>query len=256
MTKPNGKLQNRVAIVTGGGKGIGAVYAKALAAEGARICLADIEDCEAVVAQIKAAGGEATAKRTDVTDAKAVADLVAHAVAQFGTVDILVNNAAIFATLALKPFEEIDSQEFDRVMSVNVRGSFECIKAVSPIMRKQKRGKIVNIASGTVFKGAPFMVHYVASKGAIIALTRSTAREMGPDNIQVNCLAPGLTMSEGVKANSAYSDSVTGANVASRALQRDALPEDLIGALLFLTSSDSDFMTGQTMVVDGGSVMH
>lgn len=249
-------LQGRTAIVTGAGKGIGVAYAKALASAGARVSLADIENCDATVEQIRAAGGEAIAQKVDVTDAASVAELAARTAKEFGSIDILVNNAAIFAALALKPFEEISSQEFERVMSVNVRGCFECVKAVSPYMRKQKRGKIINIASGTVFKGAPFMAHYVGSKGAVIAMTRSMARELGSDGIQANCLAPGLTMSEGVKGNSDYNNDVVGNNVATRAIKRDAMPEDLIGTLLYLVSPASDFVTGQTIVVDGGSVMH
>lgn len=250
------KLSGRVAIVTGAGKGIGAFYARHLAQAGARICLADIENCDAVAQEIVSAGGEAIVQKTDVTDAEAVAVLAKCTADHFGSIDILVNNAAIFATLALQPLEQISSREFERVLSVNVRGCFECIKAASPYMRKQKRGKIINIASGTVFKGSPFMVHYVASKGAVIALTRSAAREMGSDGIQVNCIAPGLTLSEGVKNNDAYSGEVSANNVASRAIRRDAVPEDLLGTLLFLASQDSDFITGQTIVVDGGSVMH
>jgi NAD(P)-dependent dehydrogenase (short-subunit alcohol dehydrogenase family) len=174
----------------------------------------------------------------------------------FGRVDILVNNAALFGNLALRPFEQIDSDEFDRVMRVNVRGIFECTKAVAPHMRQQKYGKVVNIASGTVFKGTPLLLHYVASKGAVVAMTRVLAREMGEDGIRVNCLAPGLTVSESVKANPAWSQQYFTSNIASRCIKRDAEPNDMVGTMVFLCSPDSDFITGQTIVVDGGSAMH
>jgi NAD(P)-dependent dehydrogenase (short-subunit alcohol dehydrogenase family) len=250
------RLKDKVAIVTGAAKGIGATYAEALAAEGARVCVSDVIDCADSVSRIKAAGGSAVGVHADVGNSASVAELARRTIDEFGTIDLLINNAAIFAALSLKPFTEISSEEFDRVMTVNVRGCFECAKAVVPHMRKRKSGKIVNIASATVFKGAPLMAHYVASKGAVIALTRSLAREVGNDGIQVNCLAPGLIMSEGVLANPDYNDLVVGNNVATRALKRDAVPQDLVGAVLFLASPDSDFMTGQTIVVDGGSVMH
>jgi NAD(P)-dependent dehydrogenase (short-subunit alcohol dehydrogenase family) len=141
-------------------------------------------------------------------------------------------------------------------MTVNVRGSFECVKAVLPAMRRQRYGKIVNIASGTVFKGTPMLLHYVTSKGAIIAFTRSIARECGDDGIRCNCLAPGLTMSESVRGNPAWAEAIVKANVASRCIKREAEPEDLLGSLVFLMAGESDFMTGQTIVVDGGSVTH
>lgn len=250
-----GKLSDRAVIVTGAAQGIGAVYAKALAGEGAAVALCDMVQPDAAVAAILEAGGKAVGMRCDVTDASAVAGMVAETEAKFGGVHGLVNNAALFATLPRVPMEQISSAEFDRVMAVNVRGTFECIKAVLPVMRRQAYGKIVNIASGTVFKGAPMMLSYVTSKGAIVAMTRCVAREVGNDGIRINCLAPGLTMSEGVKADSTWATR-GGSTVASRCLQREETPEDLIGSVKFLLSSDSDFITGQTVVVDGGAVMH
>jgi NAD(P)-dependent dehydrogenase (short-subunit alcohol dehydrogenase family) len=168
---------------------------------------------------------------------------------------VLVNNAALFGKIAMKPFMEISSEEWDRVMTVNTRGSFECVKAVFPVMQRQGYGKIINIASGTVFKGTPLMAHYVSSKGAIVGMTRALARELGDHGIRINALAPGLTLSEVVKGRNDYGALRT-ANVASRSLKREEEPNDLVGALIFLASHDSDFMTGQTMVVDGGSAMH
>ena len=250
------RLTGKVAIVTGAAQGIGAAYAKALAAEGASLGLLDISMPASVVAQIKDAGGEAIGRTCDVTNAASVAAFVAEVDRRFGGVHILVNNAGIFASLALKPFAEIDSAEWDRVMAVNVRGSFECAKAVLPVMRRQRYGKIINIASGTVFKGSPLLLHYVASKGAVVAMTRAMAREVGDDGIRVNCLAPGLTMSEGVLANKDWAGAIVANNIASRCIKREAMPEDLTGALVFLASADSDFMSGQTVVVDGGSVTH
>jgi NAD(P)-dependent dehydrogenase (short-subunit alcohol dehydrogenase family) len=141
-------------------------------------------------------------------------------------------------------------------MAVNVRGVFECSKAAAPIMRQQKYGKIINVASGTVFKGTPMMLHYVTSKGAVVAMTRCLARELGDDGIRVNCVAPGLIMSDNVRANPAWAETLVASNIATRAIKREAVPEDLLGTIVFLSSPDSDFMTGQTIVVDGGSVMH
>ncbi len=254
--KQEGRLQGRVAIVTGAAQGIGAHYAQALAAQGAAVCVSDLLDAAATAAAITGAGGQALALRTDVTDAAAVRDMVAATVERFGAVDILINNAALFGNLALKRFEDIDSAEWDKVMAVNVRGVFECVKAVAPAMRRRKYGKIINIASGTVFKGTPMMLHYVTSKGAIVAMTRCLARELGDDGIRVNTLAPGLTMSDNVLANPAWKGAVVQNNIASRAIKREATPDDLLGTLIYLCSADSDFVTGQVIVVDGGSVMH
>jgi NAD(P)-dependent dehydrogenase (short-subunit alcohol dehydrogenase family) len=248
-------LIGRSVIVTGAAQGIGAIYAKAIAAAGAKVSLCDILAPDTTVKAILAAGGEAIGSVCDISDADAVTRLVATTGAAFGGIQGLVNNAALFATLPKQPFEEITSADFDRVMSINVRGTFECIKAVTPMMRRQGYGKIVNIASGTVFKGAPNMLAYVTSKGAVVAMTRSIAREVGGDGICVNCLAPGLTMSEGIANNPAFVKRGS-STVASRCLQRDQQPSDLTGSVTFLLSADSDFMTGQTIVVDGGAVMH
>ena len=249
-----GRLDSRTIIITGAAQGIGATFARAAAAEGGRVVACDILPLDETVASIRAHGGEAIGCTCDITRAESVAAVVARAEADFGGVQGLVNNAALFAKLAKRPFEEIPSDEFERVMTVNVRGPFEFAKAVSPTMRRQGYGKIVNIASGTVFKGQVQLLSYIASKGAVVAMTRCLARELGPAGISVNALAPGLTMSEGVKSQAGW---VTDgeATIASRALRREQTPDDLIGALIFLLSGESDFMTGQTMVVDGGSVM-
>jgi NAD(P)-dependent dehydrogenase (short-subunit alcohol dehydrogenase family) len=183
-----------------------------------------------------------------------VARLVRETEAAYGAIHVLITNAALFGTLTLKPFTEIDSDEWDRVMTVNTRGVFECVKAVVPVMRRQRYGKIVNIASGTLFKGTTHLLHYVASKGAVVAMTRVMARELGDDGIRVNCVAPGLTVSENVRR--VYKQEWIDANLASRCIKREEEPTDVTGAVLFLSSPESDFITGQTLVVDGGSVMH
>jgi NAD(P)-dependent dehydrogenase (short-subunit alcohol dehydrogenase family) len=248
-------LAGKVAIVTGGARGIGAEFAQALAGAGAKVAVADVLDGSAVVARIAQAGGAAIHRHTDVTSAPSVAALVADTIERFGTIDVLVNNAGIFAELAKKPFTEIDGAEWDAVMAVNVRGPFECAKAVAPVMIAKGRGKIVNVASGTVFKGFSGALHYVGSKGAVVAMTRCLARELGPHNICVNAIAPGLTMSEAVAGNPEWGGAAGQATVASRALKREQVPADLVGTLLYLASDASDFVTGQTIVVDGGSVM-
>lgn len=250
------RLSGKIAIVTGAAQGIGATYAKAMAKEGAKVVVADILDSDGVISEIKREGGDAISIITNVVSPESVAELAAKTKEKYGGIDILVNNAAMFGKLNNTFFADIDSTEWDNVMAVNVRGVFECVKAIYPSMRENNYGKIINIASGTVFKGAPNLLHYVTSKGAVIAMTRSLSRELGPYNICVNALAPGLTLSENVVAGSNYKAEQLQANAQTRALKRDEVPEDLIGALIFLASPDSDFMTGQTMVVDGGSVMH
>lgn len=250
------RVKDRVAIVTGAAQGIGATYARALAAEGAKVVVSDIADGEATAQSIRDAGGEAQFIHADVGDEASVVAMVAQAEKTFGRVDILVSNAAIYATLKMKSFWDIDPAEWDRVMAVNVRGAFLCAKAAVPVMRRNGYGRIINIASGTVFKGTPGFLHYVTSKGAIVAMTRALAREVGDFGICVNTLAPGLVLSEQVLANAEMREKLTGPVIASRAIKRDQQPDDLIGALLFLASDDCAFMTGQAVVVDGGSVTH
>jgi NAD(P)-dependent dehydrogenase (short-subunit alcohol dehydrogenase family) len=249
------RLQDRVAIVTGAAQGIGAAYAEALAKEGAKVVIADILDGSATAARI-ANSGEAIAIGTDVASPASVKAMVAATLDRYGRIDILVNNAALFGGLAQRPFWEIDNSEWDKVMQVNTRGPFECAKAVLPAMRERNYGKIINIASGTVFKGTPLLLHYVGSKGAIVAMTRVMARELGAFNICVNALAPGLTMSDAVINNPTFTKAMTEGTKNSRAFKREQKAEDLTGALIFLASPESDFMTGQTMLVDGGSAMH
>jgi NAD(P)-dependent dehydrogenase (short-subunit alcohol dehydrogenase family) len=247
-----GRLADRVIIVTGAGQGIGKVYAQGLAGEGATLVLTDLFDPSAVAAEINAGGGSALSLAADITDAAAVETVVRAAETKFGAVHGLINNAGIFTALERKPFYEISSAEWDRVMQINTRGSFECAKAVFPIMRRQQYGKIVNVASGTLFKGSTGMMHYVASKGAVVAMTRVMAREVGDYNICVNAIAPGFTESEMAGEHAKRSQ----ATVESRCFKRPETPEDLVGTVVFLCSAESDFITGQTIVVDGGSVLH
>lgn len=250
------RMKDKVVIITGAAQGIGATYARALAAEGARIVIADVLDGSSLVSELEGMGAEAIALTTDVTDEASAATMATAAMERFGQIDVLVNNAAIYASLKMKGFEDIDLAEWDKVMAVNVRGPFICARAVAPYMKQRGYGRIINISSGTPFKGTPGLLHYVTSKGAILALTRALARELGDYGISVNTLAPGLVLSEGVVANAEMRERLTAPVIASRAIKRDQLPGDLIGPLLFLACDDSAFMTGETVVVDGGSVMH
>lgn len=247
------RLNNKVAIVTGAAQGIGAAYAKGLAQQGAKVVLADLADPSVAVAEIIAAGGQAIGCKVDVTNSESLNAMVKQTEAEFGPVEILVNNAAIFAALELKPFWEISEDEWDLVMRVNARGPFQCTKAVLPSMRKLGRGKIINIASGTFLRGAPMFCHYVASKGAVVGQTRALATELANDNILVNCLLVGLTESEGVKNNAQF-DKAKNSTLGSRVIKRAMEPEDLLGPIYFLASEDSDFMTGQCINVDGGAI--
>ncbi len=250
-----GRLDGRVAIVTGAAQGIGAAFARALAAEGASVAVADLDSGAEVVAEIEADGARAIDLPTDVTDEDACGRMAAATVSAFGKLDIIVNNAAVFTSVERKPFTEIPVQEWDRVMAVNVRGVWLCCKAAVPEMRKRGYGKIVSICTGRIFKGSPFFLHYDASKAAVLGITRSLARELGGDSICVNAIAPGSTMSENVRKRTNWMGGAPSATVATRALKREETPEDLVGACVYLASADSDFVTGQTIVVDGGSAM-
>ncbi|HXQ83728.1 MAG TPA: SDR family oxidoreductase [Xanthobacteraceae bacterium] len=251
------RLDGRVAILTGGAKGIGKHYARALAAEGARLMIADIADGSAVAAELARDHGtnSVATSVTDVSDEGAVKVLVAKTMERFGKIDVLVNNAALFAPLQEIKCTEIDTALWDRVMAINLRGPFLMVKHVVPHMSAQGYGKIINIGSGTAFRGIPWMLHYVTSKGGILAMSRALSRELGEHGIRVNTLAPGFTMSETVIAeNPGHVETARARAVASRALKRDQQPQDLLGALIFLASADSDFVTGQTIAVDGGNV--
>ena len=248
-----GRMSGKVAVVTGAAQGIGRTYAEALAASGARVVVTDIEETKDAVAAIRAEGGEAIGMTTDVTSDDSLQEMVRETEAAFGPIEVLVNNAAVFAALAMKPFTQIPNDEWDLVMRVNVRGPFQAAKAVVPSMKRNGRGKIINISSGTVLRGAPMFLHYVSSKGAVIAQTRAISRELAADNIHVNTIVVGLTESEGVKQHSQIG-AARAPTLAMRAIQREMLPEDIVGTMLFLASEDSDFITGQSINVDGGAL--
>ena len=252
------RLKDKVAIVTGGAYGLGRAFGLGMADEGAKIVIADIDlkAAEATVKEIEAAGGEAIAVNTDVSVVEDTLEAAKRAVGRFGRIDILINNAAVNfrEKLTWGSFETLDLAEWDRVMAVNLKGPFLCIRAVFPYMKEQGKGKIVNIASGTFFSGKAPIPHYIASKGGVIGLTRSMSTELGQYNININCIAPGRTLNEDPDNKEALEACKTRA--AFRSLKRVEYPEDLVGAAIFFASSDSDFITGQTLVVDGGEVKH
>jgi NAD(P)-dependent dehydrogenase (short-subunit alcohol dehydrogenase family) len=237
-------LEGKVAIVTGGAQGIGAAIATGLAAEGATVVVADLNPPEDGI-------------RADVANEDDVGRMVDETLDRHGRLDIVINNAGLYASLAMRPFTEIPLEEWRQVMDVNVASMFLTCRAAVPVMRAQgSGGKIVNISSGTPFRGVPFLLHYVTSKGAIVALTRALAKELGKDGIHVNCVAPGFTMSAGVEAHPEVVEKLRDVSVATRTIQRDQLPEDVVGAVVFLCTPAADFITGQTMVIDGGQYFH
>ncbi len=253
-----GRLQDKVAIITGAGHGIGRAYAKRFAEEGARVVIAEIDEPagERVAAEITAAGGVGWARRSDVTDLEGLQGLVNETLSRFGRIDILFNNAAIYVTEEVwkGPAEDLPLEQWDRLMAVNLKGVYLCCRVVIPIMKAQRGGKIINVASGTFFNGTGDMPHYTTSKGGVVALTRVLARQLGPWGINVNCMTPGSTMSEEHVTDDVRRRRETSAR--GRAFMRVELPEDIVGTAVFLASADSDFMTGQLLVVEGGGIMH
>jgi NAD(P)-dependent dehydrogenase (short-subunit alcohol dehydrogenase family) len=247
-----GSLDGKVAVVTGAAQGIGRAIADGLAAQGARIVVADLRGAEEAAQSFD--GGVAIT--VDVSKEDDVQRLVDEAVIECGGVDILVNNAGLYASLEMRPFDQIPLDEWRQVMDVNVASMFLTCRAVVPVMRDRGGGRIVNISSGTVFRGVPFLLHYVTSKGAIVAFTRALAKELGKDKVLVNCVAPGFTMSAGVEAHPEVIEKLRDVSVAARTLQRDQLPEDVVGAVIYFCGPGSDFVTGQTIVIDGGQTFH
>ena len=247
-----GQLEAKVAIVTGGSQGIGRAIADGLAREGARIVVADLQGAE----EAASAYPDGVGLTADVAAEEDVERMTREVVERCGGIDILVNNAGLYASLEMRPFTEIPLEEWRRVMDVNVASMFLTTRAVVPVMRERGGGKIVNISSGTPFRGVPFLLHYVTSKGAIVALTRALAKELGKDAIHVNCVAPGFTMSDGVMAEPEVIEKLRDVSIAARTIQRDQVPEDVVGAVVFLCSTEADFITGQTMVIDGGQFFH
>jgi len=247
-----GALDGQVAIVTGGAKGIGKAIADRLAQDGARIVIADLEGAEDAA---KAYDG-GVGLTVDVASELDVERMAAEVAERCGRIDVLVNNAGLYASLEMRPFDQIPLAEWRQVMDVNVASMFLTCHEVVPRMRERGGGKIVNISSGTPFRGVPFLLHYVTSKGAIVALTRALAKEVGKDNVLVNCVAPGFTMSEGVRSHPEVVEKLRDVSVAARTLQRDQVPEDVVGAVVYLAGPGSDFVTGQTIVIDGGQYLH
>ena len=247
-----GQLDGKVAVVTGAAQGIGRAIADALAAEGARIVVADLQGAGEAAASYPGGVG----LTVDVADEAAVERMVDETLERCGGLDVLVNNAGLYASLAMRPFTEIPLEEWRRVMDVNVASMFLTCRAAVPAMRERGGGTIVNISSGTPFRGVPFLLHYVTSKGAIVAFTRALAKEVGRDGIRVNCVAPGFTMSDGVKEHPEVIEQLRDVSVAARTIQRDQDPEDVVGAVTYLAGPTSSFVTGQTIVIDGGQYFH
>jgi NAD(P)-dependent dehydrogenase (short-subunit alcohol dehydrogenase family) len=246
-------LEGKVAVVTGGAQGIGNAIAKGLAAEGARIVVADLSRAKEAAEEFEGGLG----LTVDVADETQVERMAQEVVERCGRIDILVNNAGLYASLQMRPFTEIPVEEWRQVMDVNVLSMFLTTRAVVPHMREQgEGGRVVNISSGTPFRGVPFLLHYVTSKGAIVALTRALAKELGRDDILVNCVAPGFTMSDGVREHPEVIEALREVSVSARTLQRDQEPEDVVGAVVFLCGPGASFVTGQTIVIDGGQYFH
>ena len=248
--------QDRVVIVTGGARGIGLSIARHLGSEGARVMIADMDNALASAELLQSEGLNASGIAVDVSDEEQVAAMIASCEDRYGRLDALINNAGIYASLKPTPFEQLTKTEWRKVLDVNVIGLFLCCQVAMPAFRRAGGGSIVNISSGVAFKGNPLMAHYVASKGAVISLTRALATECGADNVRVNSVAPGFTLSDGVNLNPELISGVKGPSLKGRVLARDMMPDDLVGAVAFFAGSHSQFITGQTLVVDGGAYFH
>lgn len=251
------KLRDKVAIITGGGRGIGRAYALRFAAEGARVTVADIilENARKVAEEIKKQGGEALPLGTDVSSESSTLEMAEKTVERFGRIDILLNNAAIFYGVAARRWDSWPPEDWDRMFAVNVKGTWLCMKAVAPHMISQSKGKIINVSSSTVEKGFPVILPYTCSKGAIVVLTTCMARALGDYNINVNCISPGYTLTPATMEMPGRSPDMEEALIKDRCIRRAEQPEDLVGAAVFLASEDSDFITGETVKVDGGETI-
>ena len=252
------RLKNKVAIITGSARGLGKGFALRFAKEGAKLVICDVLDCEPVAKEIEAIGGEVLALKTDVTSEKNTAEMAKKTVDRFGRIDILVNNAAVVGSIEMtdfmKPAEQIMGEEWDRILSVNVKGLFLCCKAVIPYMKKQGEGKIVNISSTTAFIGLPLFLHYSTSKGGIVTMTRGLATALGDFNINVNAVAPGLVLTEAMQAT--FSEKEAKQVLETQLIKRSIQPEDIAGAVVFLASDEANIITGQTLAVNAGEYLH
>ncbi|MCB1686957.1 MAG: SDR family oxidoreductase [Halioglobus sp.] len=248
------QLDSKVAVITGAARGLGRAYAVAMAAEGASILACDISDCGETVAEVTAAGGRIESVVTDITDMESCRAMADAAVSAFGRIDILVNNAALYATLKGARFEDLDEAQWDAVMNVNIKGVWQCCKAVVGPMRQAGGGSIINVSSLAAVYGLPYGLDYVASKAAVIGMTRTMARELGKDLIRVNAIAPSAVMTEGTQDFFGEKFEKAKSVIASgQIIQRNLEPADLTGTVVYLASDASSLVTGQTHMVDGGS---
>lgn len=250
------RMKDKVVIITGGAQGLGKAYAMKFAEEGARVVIADLSagKAEELAKAIEEKGGRAISVPTDVTKETDTQNLADRVVETFGCIDVLINNAAIFSVIEVKPTDKLTVEEWDTLMNVNLKGLFLCCKAVIPVMKKQNYGKIINISSATFFMGKPFYIHYVTSKAGVIGFTRALARELGDWNITVNCITPGYMKTEIERKTT--TPEVEKMIINRQIIKRVGVPEDLFGAMLFLATEDSNFMSGQIVNVDGGDNLH
>lgn len=251
------KLKDKVAIITGGGRGIGEAYSRRFADEGAKVVVADIllENAQKVAKEIEAKGGQALALRTDVSDIPSTLEMAEKTIARFGGIDILLNNAALYGGFGVKRWDAWAIEDWERSYKVNVIGSWLCIKAAAPSMIARGKGKIINIGSGTFDLGLFPMAPYTCSKAAVVGLTRTMARALGRYNINVNCLSPGYVLSDASKEMPGTKAEFADLAIQGRCFRRHEYPEDMVGTAVFLASPDSDFITGQTIRVEGGEIM-